>query len=156
MCIRDSVLGLKDASSSELDAETPHPVVTLLPEQRDVKNLGGTMRLGDYKITIKENTLAERIYERREVYERHRHRYEVNPEYIELLEQAGLIFSGSCDGRMEILELPQNGKEGHPFFFATQFHPEFKSRPGRPSPPFKAFLKAALSLTAGDCAASEE
>ncbi|MHC1580058.1 MAG: glutamine amidotransferase-related protein, partial [Candidatus Alkanophagales archaeon] len=102
----------------------------------------------------------ERIYGRREVYERHRHRYEVNPEYVEALEQAGLVFSGTCDGRMEILELPQDrergGKEWHPFFFATQFHPEFKSRPGRPSPPFRAFLEAALSRAAGGDASPEE
>ncbi|MDF2957239.1 MAG: CTP synthase [Candidatus Alkanophagales archaeon MCA70_species_1] len=155
-----NVLGLKDANSSELNPETPHPVVTLLPEQRNVKNLGGTMRLGDYKVTIKENTLAEKVYGKKEIYERHRHRYEVNPEYVEALEQAGLVFSGTCDGRMEILELPQDQDEGgekewHPFFFATQFHPEFKSRPGRPSPPFKAFLEAALSQAAGDDASPE-
>jgi CTP synthase len=136
-----SALGLKEANSSELDPESPHPVIDLLPEQREVKQMGGTMRLGELPLEIAEGTLAHRIYGKTQIAERHRHRYEVNPEYIPLLEEQGLRFSAKSDGgrRMEILELPD-----HPFFFATQFHPEFKSRPQRPSPPFRAFVEAAM------------
>ncbi len=135
-----NVVGLEDANSSEL-AETEHPVIDLLPEQRGVEAKGGTMRLGEIEVTVKENTLAYELYGKTKIYERHRHRYEVNPEYIPLLERHGLVFSGYSDGgrRMEILELPDKR-----FFFATQFHPEFKSRPFAPSPPFVGFVKAAL------------
>jgi len=106
--------------------------------------MGGTMRLGDYEVFIRKDTLAERIYGKNKIVERHRHRYEVNPAYIEQIERDGLIFSGSDRSgmRMEIVEI-----EGHPFFFATQFHPEFKSRPNKPSPPFKAFLRACMGHT---------
>lgn len=131
---------LEDAHSSE-HCETPHPVIALLEEQIGVEEKGGTMRLGNYEVFIRKDTLAERIYGKRKIVERHRHRYEVNPEYIEQIEQEGVIFSGTdrTGMRMEIVEI-----EGHPFFFATQFHPEFKSRPNRPSPPFMAFLEASL------------
>ena len=99
------------------------------------------MRLGEIEVTVKPNTIAYKLYGREKIYERHRHRYEVNPEYISLIEGHGLVFSGYSDGgrRMEIAELP-----GHRFFFATQFHPEFKSRPYSPSPPFVGFVEAAL------------
>jgi CTP synthase len=133
-------IGWEDANSSEL-AETEHAVIDLLPEQREVDRLGGTMRLGDIEVTIVPNTTTHKLYGKEKVYERHRHRYEVNPEYIQEFENHGLIFSGYSDGgrRMEILEYPKNR-----FFLATQFHPEFKSRPYAPSPPFAGFVKAAL------------
>jgi CTP synthase len=136
-----NVAKLKRANSTELDPKTPHPVVDILPGLQD-KELGGTMRLGAQPIKIKKGTRAFQIYKNQEVIlERHRHRYEVNPKYIPLLEENGLIFSGiSPDGRVEILEL-----ENHPFFLATQFHPEFKSRPGKPSPVLKEFVRASLS-----------
>ncbi len=136
-----NVAGLEGANSTEIDPFTPHPVIDLLPEQRGLKDLGGTMRLGAQEIVIEKGTKAFQIYQRERVYERHRHRYEVNPEYLPLLTGKNLLFSGkSPEGRrMEILELSD-----HPFFIATQFHPEFKSRPTRPSPIFDAFIKAAL------------
>lgn len=139
-----NVCNLEGANSSELD-DTPHPVIDLLPEQADVENMGGTMRLGDYTADLKPGTLAHELYGRDEIVERHRHRYEVNPEYIDVIEDHGMIFSGSNqmpDGRlrMEIAEIPD-----HVFFFASQFHPEFKSRPGKPSPPFVGFVRAMLN-----------
>jgi len=114
-------------------------VIDILPEQKDVKNLGGTMRLGEHKSWVKDNTMAHRLYGMTKISERHRHRYEVNPDLIDEIESHGLIFSAKNDNRMEILELPANK-----FFFGTQFHPEFKSRPERPSPPFLGFVQAML------------
>jgi CTP synthase len=140
-----NVLGLKRANSTEVDPNTPHPVIDLLPEQKKIKELGGTMRLGAHEIVIARGTKAYSIYKSTLIRERHRHRYEVNPKYIPKLRRGGLIFSGkSKDGkRMEILELPC-----HPFFLATQFHPEFTSRLERPSPPFLAFLQSARNFRA--------
>ena len=134
-------IGLKGANSTELDPKTPHPVIDILPEQKKIKELGGTMRLGAHDIRISKGTKAFQIYGIEKIRERHRHRYEVNPRYIASLTKHGLKFSGkSPDGRrMEVLELPN-----HPFFLGTQFHPEFKSRPERPSPVFEAFIKAAM------------
>lgn len=139
------VLGYEDANSTEL-ARTEHPVIDLLPEQRDVDRLGGTMRLGAQKIIIEKGSMAHRIYGVTEIYERHRHRYEVNPDYIEEFEKHGLHFSGKDESgvRMEIFEL-----RGHPFFMGSQFHPEFKSRPLKPSPLHLAFAKAALEYKKG-------
>ena len=134
-----NVLGLEGAHSTEIDPETPHPVIDILPEQYEVEDMGGTMRLGAHETAIEPNTLAHGVYDSASCVERHRHRYEVNPEYIEELENAGLVFSGRSNNRMEILELPE-----HPFFFGTQFHPEFRSRPTRASPPFVALLEAIL------------
>ncbi|HID60588.1 MAG TPA: CTP synthase [Hadesarchaea archaeon] len=136
-------IGLKRANSAELNPETPHPVVDILPEQKRVEGLGGTMRLGAHDIRISEGSIAFKIYKKKRISERHRHRFEVNPRYIPKLTKRELKFSGkSLDGRrMEILELPK-----HPFFLATQFHPEFKSRPGKPSPVFDSFIKAAMGL----------
>ena len=136
-----NVVGLEDAHSSEIDEGTPHPVIDLLPEQYDIENLGGTMRLGDKETVIDEGTVARELYDAESVVERHRHRFEVNPEYIDELEKEGMVFSGrSASGtRMEILELPD-----HPYFVGTQFHPEFRSRPGKPSPPFVGFVGAAV------------
>ncbi|AIF69960.1 CTP synthetase [Palaeococcus pacificus DY20341] len=136
-----NVLGLKGAHSTEIDPQTPYPVVDLLPEQRGIDKLGGTMRLGAYPVKIKPNTLAHRLYGKELIYERHRHRWEVNPDFIAQFEEKGLVFSGVSgdDGRrMEILELPE-----HPYFIATQYHPELKSRPMKPSPVFKGLVEAA-------------
>jgi CTP synthase len=136
-----NVVGLEGANSTEVDPFTPHPVIDLLPEQKGLKELGGTMRLGAQEVVIEKGTKAFQIYRSERIWERHRHRYEVNPEYLPPLTAKNLLFPGkSPDGkRMEILELSD-----HPFFMATQFHPEFKSRPLRPAPIFDAFIRAVL------------
>ena len=131
-----NVCGLEGASSTEF-GPTPYPVIALLPEQEKIRQMGATMRLGNYPAQLKEGSLAHRIYGTKEIVERHRHRYEVNPAYIKLLEEKGLWFSGVHGDLMEIAEIAD-----HPFFFSSQFHPEMKSRPGRPSPPFLAFVEA--------------
>ncbi len=135
------VAGLRGANSTELEPGTEHPVIDLLPEQRGIERLGGTMRLGEIEVEIKPGTLAHRIYGCEKVGERHRHRYEVNPAYISRLESSGLVFSATSDSgrRMEICELPS-----HPHFLATQFHPEFKSRPLKPAPVFLSFVSSAI------------
>jgi CTP synthase len=135
------VCGMDGANSTEMDPETPYPVIDLLPEQKEVEDLGGTMRLGAQAIEITEGTLTREIYGAAMVHERHRHRYEVNNRYREALVAAGLVVSGTFqDGRLvEIVELPE-----HPWFVASQFHPEFKSRPTRPAPLFSGFVAAAL------------
>ncbi len=140
------VCGLKDANSTEINPSTPFPVIDLMPEQKDVEIKGATMRLGAHKILVSKETLARRLYKSEEIYERHRHRYEVNPEHKPTLEKNGLVFSGrSVDGRrMEILELPERF-----FFFASQFHGEFKSRPSRPDPEYYGFVKACLDKKLG-------
>ena len=132
--------GLTDATSAELDAGTPHPVIHLLPEQQDVVDLGGTMRLGVYPCRIASGTLAQRLYGEEVVYERHRHRYEFNNSYRNLFLESGYVVSGtSPDGRLvELIEL-----KGHPFFTACQYHPEFLSRPGKPHPLFRGLIEAA-------------
>jgi CTP synthase len=130
-----NVVGIADATSEEM-GEGTH-VIALLPEQEGLVELGGTMRLGDYSVDIREGTVAMKLYGQKTVIERHRHRYEVNPRYIRKLEYAGLVFSATNKNRMECLEIA-----GHPFFFATQFHPEFKSRPANPSPPYLGFVEA--------------
>jgi len=142
-----NVCGLKDAHTTEIDKETKNPVVDIMPEQKKNlvdKNYGATMRLGAYPAAIAMRTQAFAAYKKHLISERHRHRWEVNPEYIELFEKNGLVFSGkSPDGRlMEIAELPA---KTHPFFIGTQFHPEFKSRPLAPHPLFREFAKAAIS-----------
>ncbi len=136
-----NVLKKKKANSAELDPKTPYPVIDLLPEQKEIEQMGGTMRLGEIPLQIEEGTIAHKIYKATEVKERHRHRYEVNPKFIEEIEKHGLKFSAKSDGgrRMEILELPD-----HVHFVATQFHPEFKSRPLKPSPVFVSFVDAAI------------
>ncbi|TAJ24294.1 MAG: CTP synthetase, partial [Nitrospirae bacterium] len=140
------VAGLKGANSSEFDSHTPHPVIDLMADQRSVHELGGTMRLGAYPCVIQEGTVAHKAYGVTEVRERHRHRYEFNNAYREQLTSHGLVLSGlSPDGRLvEIVELPD-----HPWFVATQFHPEFMSRPHRPHPLFSAFVGAALRRKCG-------
>ena len=136
-----NICGLKEASSAEIDPETPDPVIDLMPEQKGIKYKGATMRLGAHKVIIKSGTLAHKLYKTEEIYQRHRHRWEVNPDYWEVFEKRGLVFSGkSPDGRrMEILELPDRF-----FFLASQFHGEFKSRPGKPDPEYYGFVKACL------------
>lgn len=142
---------LSHAHTTEIDQKTPNPVIAILPEQVEKlskKNYGGTMRLGAYPCNLEKGTIAHEAYLKSEISERHRHRYEVNPEYIEKLEKAGFVFSGkSPDGRlMEIAELP---KSAHPFFLGTQFHPEFRARPLSPHPLFTAFIKAAARRKMG-------
>ena len=137
-----NVCGLEGANSTEMDPETPYPVIDLLPEQKEVEDLGGTMRLGAQAIDLAEGTLARAAYGEAVVHERHRHRYEVNNHFRPRLVEAGLIISGTFqEGRLvEIVELPD-----HPWFVASQFHPEFKSRPTRPAPLFRDFVGAALT-----------
>ena len=138
-----NVVGLADAASIELEPETTNPVIALMPEQNGVENLGGTLRLGAYPCELKEGTLAEKLYGKTDISERHRHRYEVNNEYREVLTEKGMCLSGlSPDGRIvEMIELPE-----HPFFVATQAHPEFKSRPNMAHPLFKGFIDAAMKV----------
>jgi CTP synthase len=134
------VCGLEGANSSEFDPASPHPVIDLLPEQKDVTDLGATMRLGAQPAHLTPGSLAARVYGQELVYERHRHRWEVNPAYHDRLREAGLVISGmDKDARLaEIIEIP-----GHPFFIAGQFHPELRSRPTRPHPLFRGFVQAA-------------
>jgi len=138
------VAGMSGANSTEFDPETPFPVVDLLPEQKEVRDMGGTMRLGADPVKLHEGTRAREIYGEAVIYERHRHRYEVNNYLRKRLEAEGLVCSGtSPDERLvEVVELPD-----HPFFVASQFHPEFKSRPLRPQPLFREFVGAALART---------
>jgi CTP synthase len=134
------VVGLEGANSTEMDPETPYPVIDLLPEQKEVEDLGGTMRLGAQAVELEEGTRARETYGKAVVHERHRHRYEVNNQLRPRLVENGLVVSGTFQaGRLvEIIELPD-----HPWFVASQFHPEFKSRPTRPAPLFREFVGAA-------------
>ena len=135
-----NVLGLESANSSEIDPDTPHPVIDIMPEQRSVTDKGGTMRLGVYPCRLLEGSLAQRAYRQTLIHERHRHRFELNNAFREALESEGLISSGvSPDGKLvEIIEV-----SGHPFMVGVQFHPEFCSRPNRPEPLFRKFVAAA-------------
>jgi len=136
-----NVVGLERANSTEIDPNTPHPVIDLLPGQESIDRLGGTMRLGASPIRVVPGTLAHTLYRRDTVYERHRHRYEVNPKYVDKLEAAGLRVSGwSPEGLVEFVELDPSD---HPFYFGTQPHTEYKSRPLRPGPLFVGLLEAA-------------
>ena len=134
-----NLCGLENANSTEFNPRTPHPVIYMMPHQRGVRRKGGTMRLGAWPCRIRKGSTAFRCYRTRTIEERHRHRYEVNLKYLPALEKNGLLATGkSPDGKLvEIVEL-----KGHPFFLATQFHPEFKSRPLRPHPLFYEFIKA--------------
>jgi CTP synthase len=140
-----SMVELTGANSSEINPNTLYPVIDLLPEQKEIEDMGGTMRLGLYPCKLTPDSVAYSCYKDELVYERHRHRYEFNNEYREAMEQAGMIFSGtSPDGRLiEIVEIAD-----HPWFLAVQFHPEFTSRPNRPQPLFREFVKAAKNLNA--------
>jgi CTP synthase len=136
-----NVAGLNGANSTEMDPETPYPVIDLLPEQKEIEDLGGTMRLGAQAVEVAGETRAYEAYGEPVIHERHRHRYEVNNHFRPLLVDAGLVVSGTFqEGRLvEVVELPD-----HPWFVASQFHPEFKSRPTRPAPLFRDFVGAAL------------
>ena len=143
-----SVAGMEGANSSEVDPGTPHPVIDLLPEQREIEEKGATMRLGDWPCVLAAGSRAFRAYGQERIAERHRHRYELNPEYTEKLVRAGLVMAGtSPDGRLvEVVEV-----EDHPWFVASQFHPEFASTPFRPHPLFVDFVAAATRHgTAGE------
>ena len=131
--------GHPDANSTEFDEDCPCPVIDMMEEQKKIKNMGGTMRLGAYPCKIKEGTIAYEAYKEEQVSERHRHRYEVNNEYRDVLTDYGAVISGTSpdDFLVEMIEL-----ENHPWFLGCQFHPEFKSRPNRPHPLFKSFLEA--------------
>jgi CTP synthase len=137
--IAREALGTEDANSTEFNAFTANPVIDLLPEQRDIENKGGTMRLGVYPCKLQPGTHAAAAYGESVVYERHRHRFEFNNQYRERLAEFGVVYSGtSPNGRLvEIIEL-----RDHPFFVGSQFHPEFRSRPGRPHPLFRDFMAA--------------
>ena len=147
-----NVCGLEDAHSTEFAPDTPHPILDLLPEQEGVCDKGGTMRLGAEEVRLRENTLALRAYGESVIRERHRHRFEFNNAYREILSGKGIVFSGTTTRRhlekdielVEIVELP-----GHPYFIASQFHPEFKSRPTRAHPLFREFIRAALATRSG-------
>ncbi|NLW12002.1 MAG: CTP synthase, partial [Clostridiaceae bacterium] len=141
-----NVIGYDDANSAEIDSQTKHPVIDLMPEQKDVNQLGGTMRLGQYPCSLNENSKAYAVYGQSLIHERHRHRYEVNNDYRDALVDAGMMISGtSPDNRIvEMVEL-----EDHPWYVACQFHPEFKSRPNRPHPLFTGFVEAALADRCG-------
>jgi CTP synthase len=137
------VAGMEGANSTEFDLETPFPVIDLLPEQKEIADMGGTMRLGADPVKLHDSTRIRQLYDEPVIYERHRHRYEVNNHLRRKLEAAGLIYSGTSpdDRLVEAIELPA---DQHPFFVASQYHPEFKSRPERPAPLFREFVGAAL------------
>lgn len=139
-----NVIGYNDAHSVELNPDTRHPVIHLMPDQEGINDIGGTLRLGSYPCVLDENSLAYRLYGTKEIAERHRHRYEVNNDYRNVLTENGMVLSGiSPDGRIvEMIEL-----KDHPWFVATQAHPELKSRPNRPHPLFKGFIEAALNYS---------
>ena len=130
---------MENGNSTEIDSETKYPIIDLLPEQKNVSDMGGTLRLGANEIKIKDNSLAFKIYNSNLISRRHRHRFEFNKEYLDTFEKNGMMFSGESDGgkRMEILEIPD-----HKFFLGIQFHPEFTSRPGFPEEAFEAFMSA--------------
>jgi CTP synthase len=148
------VTGMEGANSTEMDLETPFPVIDLLPEQKEIADMGGTMRLGADPVKLHDGTQIRRLYDEPVVYERHRHRYEVNNHLRKRLETAGLVCSGtSPDERLvEAIEL---SPDDHPFYVASQYHPEFKSRPERPAPLFREFVGAALTHAAGTASGDE-
>jgi len=142
-----NVASLEGAHTMEIDPKTKHPIIAVLPEQVEKiekKQYGGTMRLGAYPCALKPGTIARDAYGKASISERHRHRYEVNPEYIETLESAGLVFSGTCPSDKRLMEIAELPKSVHPFMLGTQFHPELRARPLAPHPLFTAFIEAAL------------
>ena len=136
-----NVCGIDDATSTEFDELAKNPVIALMADQKSITNMGGTLRLGNYECQIKKGTLTHQIYGQDLILERHRHRYEFNNKYQEMLEQHGLVISGinPASNLVEMIEYPKND-----FFVACQFHPEFKSRPNRPHPLFKNFIGSAI------------
>jgi CTP synthase len=146
-----SVCGLPEAMTTEVDEATPDPVIDFLPEQRNLELMGGTMRLGGYECTLEPGTLAARAYGALQISERHRHRYEFNNRYGALFEEHGMVFSGHhVSGRSRLVEVIELSPELHPWFVGTQAHPEFKSRPTRPSPLYRDFIGAALAHAAAN------
>ncbi|OGI06584.1 MAG: CTP synthase [Candidatus Margulisbacteria bacterium GWF2_35_9] len=139
-----NVMNMKDANSSEFNEKTPFPVIDLLPDQKYISDKGGTMRLGIYPCKIKDDSKLQKIYGEKVIYERHRHRYEFNNVFRDNFESKGFMFSGTSpdDRLVEVIEIP-----AHPFFVASQFHPEFKSRPTRPHPLFSSFISAIVDLS---------
>jgi CTP synthase len=144
-----TVVGLKDANSTEFDVNCKHPVIAELPDQKEIEGLGGTMRLGGQDVAITSGSFAEQLFASTHVRERFRHRYEVEPKYIEELTNAGLIFSGHHPEHqiMQMLELPSSM---HPYFVAGQFHPELTSRPLDPQPMFMGLVAAAIAHRTGE------
>jgi CTP synthase len=138
-----SACRMAGANSTELDPNTKNPIIDFMPEQRSVEDMGGTMRLGSHDISVTQGTEASRIYGSRTIKRRHRHRYEFNQRYLEIVNKNGLVLSANSDNakRMEILEIP-----GHRFYFAVQYHAEFSSRPGKPEQAFEAFVRAAAKI----------
>ncbi len=136
------VCGLTNANSTEIASNTENPVIDLLPEQKSVENMGGSLRLGSHEITVEENTMAFRLYKSTKIHKRHRHRFEFNQKYLEMFSSKGMKFSGYSDNkkRMEVLEIPN-----HKFYLGVQYHPEFSSRPGYPEESFEAFIRASSS-----------
>jgi CTP synthase len=136
-----NVIGLHDAHSIELDPSTTHPVIHIMPDQIGIKDIGGTLRLGSYPCVLDKNSKAYKLYGQETIHERHRHRYEVNNDFRDALTSHGMVLSGlSPDGKIvEMVEL-----KDHPWFVATQAHPEFKSRPNRPHPLFTGFIEASI------------
>ena len=134
------VLGMNGANSAEINPDTPFPVIDILPEQKEVTDMGGTMRLGQYPCTLNPESKSYELYGASMIYERHRHRYEVNNDYRNDLLSGGMIFAGTSPDNhiVEMVEIPN-----HPWFVACQFHPEFKSRPNKPHPLFRGFVTAA-------------
>jgi CTP synthase len=147
------VLGARDANSTEFDLFTSHPVIDFMPDQREMEEKGGTMRLGIYPARLTPGSRVAQAYGAEVIYERHRHRFEVNNAYRPELEAAGMLLTGqSPDGRLvEMIEL-----RDHPFFVASQFHPEFRSRPDRPHPIFRAFVAACAGVRAAEAARGPE
>ncbi|HYB77327.1 MAG TPA: gamma-glutamyl-gamma-aminobutyrate hydrolase family protein, partial [Thermoplasmata archaeon] len=135
-----NLLGLPKAHTTEVDSATPDPVVCILEEQKSLHDLGGTMRLGAQRIILTPGSKVAGLYGKAEIWERHRHRFEINPKYLESLAAHGLVVTGtSVDGRVESLEMPH-----HPFFVGVQFHPEFLSRPEAPHPLYLGLIRAAM------------
>ena len=139
-----NVLGYHDAHSIEMNPNTMHPVIALMPDQDGIEDIGGTLRLGAYPCVLADGSKAQELYGEKEISERHRHRYEVNNAYRKQLTDAGMVISGpSPDNRLvEMIELPESM---HPWFVASQAHPEFKSRPTKPAPLFREFVRAAIA-----------
>ncbi|WP_444244022.1 CTP synthase, partial [Eubacterium sp.] len=135
-----NVLNMQGANSAEINPETPFPLIDILPEKKNISDLGGTLRLGQYPCILNEKSKSYQLYGEKEIFERHRHRYEVNNDYRDSLLQGGMIFAGTSPDNhiVEMIELPD-----HPWFVACQFHPEFKSRPNKPHPLFRGFVTAA-------------
>ena len=138
-----NVMGISDANSTEMNENTAHPVISLMEEQKDIVNKGGTMRLGEWECELKEETLVKKVYGKKKIKERHRHRYEFNNQYKSKIEEAGMLTTGLNPetGLVEIIEIPD-----HPWFVGVQYHPEYKSTVANPHPLFVDFVKAALNF----------